>query len=211
VKIRVLGLDPGHSTGYFLTQGYEPVTWGSTRDVRELPAKLGQVDVVVFEDALDLDRVAPLRDLLPVPWVGVTPEQLQRRLFTRVLGRKQSNGPIARQEVTRRAFGRPVGDVHALDAACLALWWLIGSNAAEGAPDLGNLRVWDIFTIETEDGPETYQIVPPNTADPAQGLVSWASPLVQAVAHAQVGQEVWVQAPAGRWPCRLKSVEPREV
>lgn len=211
MQVRVLGLDPGHSTGYFLTQGYEPILWGSTRDVRELPPKLGQVDVVVFEDALDLDRVAALRDLLPVPWVGVTPEQLQRRLFARVLGRKQNNGPIARQEVTRRAFGRPVGDVHALDAACLTLWWLIGSSGAEGAPDLGNLRVWDLFTIETEDGPETYQIVPPNTADPTQGLVSWASPLVQAVSSAAIGQEVLVQAPAGAWRCRLQSIAAREA
>ncbi len=210
MSVRVLGLDPGKTTGYFVCRGYESVLWGSDRDVNRIFQAVGEVDVVVFEDALDLDQVEPLRRLLNVPWVGVTPEQLQRRLFNRVLGRKLVNGPAARREVVRRAFGRDVTDVHALDSACLALWWLAGADMAAQGPDLGNLRVWDLFTIADEFGEETYQVVPPNTADPAQGLVSWASPLVQAVKGAQPGQQVTVAAPGGDWTCRLVRIEPRE-
>lgn len=210
MSVRVLGLDPGKTTGYFVCRGYDPVLWGSDRDVNRIFQAVGEVDVVVFEDALDLDQVEPLRRLLNVPWVGVTPEQLQRRLFNRVLGRKLVNGPAARREVVRRAFGRDVTDVHALDAACLSLWWLAGADLAGQGPNLGNLRVWDLFTIADEFGEETYQVVPPNTADPPQGLVSWASPLVLAVKDALPGQTVTVKAPGGDWNCRLVRVEPRE-
>lgn len=212
MSVKVLGLDPGKSTGYFLTDGYEPVAWGSERDAMKILEAVHHVDVVVVEDALDMDQVEPLRRVLDVPWVGVTPENLQRRLFNRVLGRKLVNGPVARREVVRRAFGSTPPDVHALDAACLALWWLAGTNmeAQAGAPDLGNLRVWDLFTIRDEYGEETYQVVPPNTADPSAGLVSWASPLVQAVMWAEPGQRVSVQAPGGAWDCTLVRVEPRD-
>jgi hypothetical protein len=203
MAVKILALDPGKTTGYFYTEGYEPICWGSERDVRRIVEAVGHVDVVVFEDALDLDQVEPLRSVFTVPWVGVTPERLQRRLFNRVLGRKLSNGPIARREVVKRAFGRDVTDVHALDAACLAAWWLAGSEMAAGAPNLGALKVWDTFTIADEFGEETYQIVPPNTADPANGMVSWASPLVQAVKGAKVGDQVVVPAPGGEWICRL--------
>lgn len=207
MAVKVLGLDPGKTTGWFLSQGYEILDYGSVRDAMQILEKVHHVDVVVVEDALDMDQVEPLRRVLDVPWVGVTPEQLQRRLFNRVLGRKLVNGPIARQEVVRRAFGRTPHDVHALDAACLALWWLAGSEMAAGAPDLGNLKVWDQFTIADEFGEETYQVVPPNTADPSNGLVSWASPLVEAVKHAQPGQKVTVKAPAGNWECTLVRIE----
>ncbi|MFZ5817741.1 MAG: GreA/GreB family elongation factor [Bacillota bacterium] len=210
MSVRVLGLDPGRSTGWCLCQGYEILAYGSERDALKILERVDQVDVVVVEDALDMDQVEPLRRVLDVPWVGVTPEQLQRRLFSRVLGRKQVNGPLARQEVVRRAFGRTPGDVHALDAACLALWWLIGSELATGAPDLGNLKVWDQFTIADEFGEESYQVVPPNTADPANGMVSWASPLVEAVKHARPGDRVVVKAPAGDWECRLVRIERTE-
>lgn len=210
MAVRVLGLDPGKTTGYFVGKGYEPEIWGSERDASRIPTAVGAVDVVVVEDALDMDQVEPLRRVYDVPWVYVTPEQLQRRLLGRVLSRKLVNGPLARQEVVRRAFGSVPGDVHALDAACLVLWWLAGSEMASGAPNLGNLRVWDLFTIADEFGEETYQIVPPNTADPSAGLVSWASPLVQAVMHASPGETVTVKAPGGDWTCRLVRVEARD-
>lgn len=210
MAVRVLGLDPGKTTGWYLSRGYEPERWGAERDVYLIAQAVGQVDVVVYEDALDLDQVEPLRRLLPVPWVGVTPEQLQRRLFTRVLGRKQVQGPLARREVVRRAFGAVPPDVHALDAACLALWWLAGSDAANATPELGNMRLWDEFTIADEFGEESYQVVPPNTADPGSGMVSWQSPLVQAVKDAQPGQRVTVRAPGGDWECTLVRIAPRE-
>lgn len=210
MSVRVLGLDPGKTTGWFLTNGYEVIQWGEERDTIRIADAVGQVDVVVFEDALDLDQVEPLRRYLPVPWVGVTPERLQRRLFNRVLGRKLVNGPIARREVVRRAFGMTLTDVHALDAACLALWWLAGSELAAGAPNLGQLRPWDSFTIREDDEEETYQIVPPNTADPAAGMVSWSSPLVQAVKDAHPGDPVTVQAPGGAWTCTFVRIEPRD-
>jgi hypothetical protein len=197
--------------GFVLSDGYEPVAWGSERDSRRILERIGAVDVVVVEDALDMDQVEPLRRVLDMPWVGVTPEQLQRRLFSRTLSRKLPNGPLARQEVVRRAFGSIPPDVHALDAACLVLWWLAGSAMATGAPDLGTLKVWDLFTIADEFGEETYQIVPPNTADPSQGLISWASPLVQAVKGAKPGESITVQAPGGAWEAKLVRIEPREL
>jgi hypothetical protein len=212
MTVRVLGLDPGKTTGFFLCRGYEPEVYGSERDAMKILERVQHVDVVVVEDALDMDQVEPLRRVLDVPWVGVTPEQLQRRLFNRVLGRKLVNGPAARREVVRRAFGSTPADVHALDAACLSLWWLAGSeiDAKLGAPDLGNLRVWDCFTVADEFGEETYQVVPPNTADPTAGMVSWASPIVLALKDAQPGETVTVEAPGGAWPCRLVRIEPRE-
>lgn len=212
ICIKVLALDPGKTTGWFLTAGYEPLGWGAERDVRRIMLATGPVDVVVYEDALDLDRMAPLRDRLLVPWTGVKPEQLQRFLFSRLLGRHRTQGPLARREVVQRAFHINLGDPHVLDAACVALWYLAGSGvdpSGLGLPDLGTLRVWDIFTILTEFGEETYQVVPPNTADPAHGLVSWASPLVQALKDASPGQEVQVAAPAGDWTCTLLRIEPR--
>jgi len=216
MSFRVLGLDPGQTTGWFLCHGYEPVAFGSVRDPGEIIAVAGNPDVVVFEDAADLERMVPLRLAFGgVPWVGVTPEQLQKRLFSRVLSRKRVNGPLARREVVRWAFGPGARDLdpHAADAACLALWWLAGSMPRGGAgePDLGQfLRLWDQFAIETDDGEESYQIVPPNTADPAAGYVSWASPLVQALAGARPGEWVQVPAPAGAWRCRLVQVVSRE-
>lgn len=210
MSARVLGLDPGRTTGYFVSKGYEPIIWGSEQSAERILTATGPVDIVVYEDALDLDRVEPLRRLLDVPWVGITPEQLQRRLFSRVLGRKQMQGPLARKEVVRRAFGSVPTDVHALDAACLVLWWLMGSEMAAGGPDLGQLRVWDRFTICETDEEETYQIVPPNTADPAAGMVSWSSPLVQAVIRATPGARMTVQAPGGAWECTFVRVEAQE-
>lgn len=222
MAVKLLALDPGKSTGYFYTDGYEPIAWGSERDARRILERVGNVDVVVFEDALDLDEVEPLRSVFTVPWVGVKPEQLQRNVLGRVLGRKLFSGPLARQEAVKRVFGRPIQDVHALDSALLAIWWLTGSQMASwgdlrgqsefspagdrrtnGAPDLGALKVWGSFTIQDEFGEETYQIVPPNTADPASGMVSWASPLVQAVIGKQVGDQVVVKSPGGDWTCRL--------
>lgn len=211
--MRVLALDPGRTTGWFLTKGYDPIGWGSERDVLRILQAVGDVDVVVYEDAMDVELMAPLRNRLEVPWVGIMPMQLQQRLFSRVLGRHRFEGPLARREVVRRAFGTAVGDPHALDAACAALWYLMGSGvdrSGAGAPDLGNLQVWDQFTVLTEFGEETYQVVPPNTADPAAGLISWASPLVQAVKGAVVGQAVRVPAPGGEWTCTLVRIEPRE-
>lgn len=210
MSVCVLGLDPGKTTGYFVSRGYEPVTWGSERDITRILTAIPQVDVVVVEDALDMDQVEPLRHVLTVPWVGVTPEQLQRRLFSRTMSRHLPQGPMARREVVRRAFGSIPSDVHALDAACLAVWWLAGSQMSVGAPDLGQFKVWDSFTIADEFGEESYQIVPPNTADPAQGLVSWASPLVLAVKNARPGDRITVQAPGGDWECKLVRVEPIE-
>ncbi len=210
MSVRVLGLDPGKTTGFFVSKGYAPLVWGSERDAARILTATGPVDVVVYEDAMDLNQVEPLRRLLAVPWVPVTPEQLQRRLFSRVLGRKLVQGPLARREVVRRAFGSTPTDVHALDAACLAVWWLSGSDMAGAAPDLGNLRVWDLFTIADEAGEDTYQVVPPNTADPSDGTVSWASPLVLAVKDARPGQRVTVMAPGGDWECTLVRIEPRE-
>jgi len=207
VAFYVLGLDPGKTTGYFLCQGYEPISWGSERDALRIVQAGPKIDVVVYEDALDLDQIQPLRNLLQVPWVGVTPEQLQRRLFARVLGRKQFQGPLARREIVRRAFGSPPGDVHALDAACLCAWWLLGSEVATGAPDLGVLKVWDWFTIKETDQEESYQVVPPNTADPSSGMVSWSSPIVQAVAPARPGDRITVQAPGGSWDCTFVRIE----
>lgn len=209
MAVKLLALDPGKSTGYFYTDGYEPIAWGSERDAQRILERVGHVDVVVVEDALDMDQVDSLRSVFTVPWVGVKPEQLQRHVLGRVLGRKLSNGPLARQEAVKRVFGRPIQDVHALDSALLAIWWLTGSQMT-GAPDLGALKVWDSFTIADEFGEETYQIVPPNTADPSAGMVSWASPLVQAVIGKQVGDQVVVQSPGGEWLCRLVKISEYE-
>ncbi len=49
-------------------------------------------------------------------------------------------------------------------------------------------------TLQYEDGAErSYTLVGEDEADPAQGLISWISPIAQALLGASVGDEVTLQ------------------
>ena len=49
-------------------------------------------------------------------------------------------------------------------------------------------------TLQYEDGAErSYTLVGEDEADPAQGLISWISPIAQALIGASVGDEVTLQ------------------
>jgi len=67
---------------------------------------------------------------------------------------------------------------------------------AAQAPD----RVGFGTTVEVQDEAgqvETYCIVGEDEADPAQGRISWVSPLAEALLHAEPGDEVVWRRPAG--------------
>lgn len=58
-----------------------------------------------------------------------------------------------------------------------------------------------------EAPPESYRIVGVDESDPAQGRVSWISPLARALTSARVGEVVTLELPDGRRRLRVLSVE----
>lgn len=66
------------------------------------------------------------------------------------------------------------------------------------------VEVGDEVEVETSDGDTaTYALVHPAEADPATGQVSAASPLGRALLGAAPGDVVRVDAPGGRYSCRV--------
>ncbi|MBA3562446.1 MAG: GreA/GreB family elongation factor [Gammaproteobacteria bacterium] len=62
-------------------------------------------------------------------------------------------------------------------------------------------------TLAENDGRTyTYRIVGEDEADPARGLVSWASPLARALVGAQVGHVVTWQRPAGSIDVEVQAI-----
>ena len=62
-------------------------------------------------------------------------------------------------------------------------------------------------TVEEEDGTKkTYQVVGVDEADPANGKLSWISPIGKALLQSKVGQVVSVRTPSGEVELEVKSI-----
>jgi len=72
-------------------------------------------------------------------------------------------------------------------------------------------RVGFGVTVEVQDEEgriETYSIVGEDEADPAQGTISWVSPLAEALLHAEPGDEVVWRRPAGTKRLEVLAIRP---
>ena len=56
------------------------------------------------------------------------------------------------------------------------------------------------------DTTQTFRVVPPNEADPKQGLISSSSPVAQALVGRRVGDEVEIAIPAGVRRLRVDAI-----
>ncbi len=64
------------------------------------------------------------------------------------------------------------------------------------------------ITIQEDDDPaETYQMVGPKEADPANGRISYESPIGQALMNHKVGDTVLVEIPAGNIKLKILTIE----
>jgi transcription elongation GreA/GreB family factor len=80
-------------------------------------------------------------------------------------------------------------------------------NPTAQAPD----RVRFGMTVEVQDEAgrvETYSIVGEDEADVTSGKISWVSPLAEALLHAEPGDEVVWQRPAGRKRLEVLAIRP---
>jgi transcription elongation factor GreA len=60
---------------------------------------------------------------------------------------------------------------------------------------------------DEEDYPEVFVIVGPAESDPANGRISYESPMGRALMDRQVGERVTVQAPSGRIVFKITAIE----
>lgn len=76
-------------------------------------------------------------------------------------------------------------------------------------PDPVRVNVGDTVVVKAEDGePETYTIVGSAETDPQAGRISNESPLGKALLNHKAGDDVWVEAPAGKFRFRVIALEP---
>ena len=77
------------------------------------------------------------------------------------------------------------------------------------AQALDRVRFGMTVEVQDEEGRvECYTIVGEDEADPAQGKVSWVSPLAEALLHAEPGDEVVWRRPAGRKRLEVLAIRP---
>ncbi len=81
------------------------------------------------------------------------------------------------------------------------------AEVVDEARDTDRVFFGAVVEVEQEDGERRrYQLVGPDEADPAAGLVSFQSPLGRALMRRSVGDEVTVQRPAGDLELEILSV-----
>lgn len=110
-----------------------------------------------------------------------------------------------------------VADPHELATVQRDLHWVEGRlhrairvDPAGQAPD----RVCFGMAVEVQDEQgrvERYTIVGEDEADAALGKISWVSPLAEALLHAEPGDEVVWQRPAGRKRLEVRSIRPGQA
>jgi transcription elongation factor GreA len=74
-----------------------------------------------------------------------------------------------------------------------------------GGDDVRNGSTVEVTDLGT-GGTQTFRIVPPNEADPKQGLISSSSPVAQALAGRRAGEDVEIAIPAGVRRLRIDAV-----
>lgn len=80
---------------------------------------------------------------------------------------------------------------------------IIEKNSAAGIVGLGNY----VTIQEGNSPPETYHLVGAKEADPRNGKISNESPIGRALADRRVGDEVEVEAPAGKIRFKILKIE----
>jgi transcription elongation factor GreA len=84
---------------------------------------------------------------------------------------------------------------------------LSSARVLEQPQDTGSVQLGSQVTVvEGQEQPETYRIVDPAEADPAQGFISYESPLGRVLIGRRIGESVTVQAPDGPIVFRLVTV-----
>jgi transcription elongation GreA/GreB family factor len=107
-----------------------------------------------------------------------------------------------------------LADPHELATVQRDLRWVEGrlQRAIRVDPSAQALdRVGFGMTVEVQDEEgriESYTIVGEDEADPAQGKISWVSPLAEALLHAELGDEVVWRRPAGRKRLEILAIRP---
>jgi transcription elongation factor GreA len=82
-------------------------------------------------------------------------------------------------------------------------------RAVDAAPtSCETVAVGSVVHVQEDDGAEAvYTLVTPAEAAPASGRVSIQSPIGQALQGHHPGDEVAVEAPAGRWTLKIVAIE----
>ncbi|HEY3111067.1 MAG TPA: GreA/GreB family elongation factor [Chloroflexota bacterium] len=93
--------------------------------------------------------------------------------------------------------------------ARLAELHAILERAVDAAPaDRKTVGVGSVVRVKEDDGAEAvYTLVTPAEAAPASGRVSVQSPIGRALQGHHAGDEVTVEAPAGRWALKIVAIE----
>jgi len=151
------------------------------------------------------------------------------RIPLTVAGREQLQAEIARVEARLEELRDLVAEAHEdrtadederaaafvmLDElgrgqARLAELHAILERAVDAAPtDRKTVGVGSVVRVQEDDGAEAiYTLVSPAEAAPASGRVSIQSPIGRALQGHHPGDEVAVEAPAGRWTLRIVAIE----
>ena len=74
-----------------------------------------------------------------------------------------------------------------------------------GSDDIRNGSTVEVTDLG-KDTTQTFRIVPPNEADPKQGLISSSSPVAQALIGCRVGDQVEIAIPAGVRRLRVDAI-----
>lgn len=78
----------------------------------------------------------------------------------------------------------------------------------EKSADQEVVSIGSYVTIQEEDfAPETYHLVGPTEADPANGKISHESPIGKALLDRKVGETVEVETPGGRLTFKILKIE----
>ena len=98
------------------------------------------------------------------------------------------------------------GEIHVLTQRRDALRAALGAAVvtdADGTVVVGSR----VIVRDTEEGTDSYVVVPPGTGDPRSGRISPESPLGMALLGRRAGDAVDVQAPAGVWRATIVTVD----
>jgi transcription elongation factor GreB len=161
----------------------------------------------------ELPRRSPLESLLPPGaknYLTTSGAEMLREELTRLIQVERprhaagpDDAPDAARERRRQIDDRIVYLEHSLQRASVV-----------PPPDTsdGMVRFGASVRVRWPDGEEeSLAIVGVDEADPAQGRISWVSPMARALVDAKAGQRVQFQAPAGRMELLILSVGTSET
>ena len=137
---------------------------------------------------MSADGVAKLTAELQELQTTVRPEVIARVKAARELGDLRENGDY---EAARKEQSFVEGRIQTLEAL------LRSSRVIDIAEPTDSVRMGSTVEVETDGERETYVLVGSSEANPAQGRLSYQSPVGQALLGARAGDEVTVELPRG--------------